>query len=235
MDIITASYMDILRPRQGELADLAVPGELIRTVPTSDQSQAAAQPIAFGAPCTECGETLTNIAQFWAHGRLWALGFCPDWSSHANHTPVFLRSAGPEDGLVVDAPVKGNSAWARLPVKTLLDPYDPLVLAHLVLVEVGLQREHSEEFMAALAALTGASAPDAHWNGVPHWGHSCLGGAEMPMNWPHVDMCPHCDKRLTFLGQFGPEVGFYYGDSGVAYAFVCLDHPAHTVVDCQMA
>lgn len=236
MNPIAASFQDILRPYQTALADLAVPGELIRSArEREDQSQAAARPEALRKPCPECGDPLVNIAQFWAHGRLWAVGFCPDWSSHVKHPPAFLSSAGPEDGLVVDAPVKGNSAWARLPVKTLRNPDDPLFVAHPALVEVGLERENSEEFMEALAGLTGASAPGEHWDGMPHWGHSCVGGTQMPMNWPHTEACPYCDNRLTFLGQFGTEVHFYYGDSGVVYAFACLAHPAHTVVDCQMA
>lgn len=235
MNIVTASYLDILRPYQERLKDLAVPTVMIRSGTHEHGTDAIACPKALNPFCRECGESLVKVAQFWAHERLWAVGFCSGWSSHTDSPTAVLVSVPCSDSLRLNSRVKGNSIWACTAAAVLRDSEDPAFRHHPVLRELGLEATNSEELRQALGmvieAITGLDSTDVG----PSWAESCLGGIPMPIQWdPGTTPCPCCKQPLTFLGQFGPEVGVYYGDSGVLYAFACLDHPEHTLVDCQM-
>ena len=239
MDNIVATFQDMLRPYQDQLLSLVSPGELIRAAPRPESQQGVDRPSVLQSSCPSCGEELVSIAQFWAHGRLWSLGFCQDWSSHTDATVAFLSSAGSEHGLVDGQAVKGNSSWDRVAIQMLPNSQDPVLRKHPAIVDLGLVEEDSDEFFEALASLTGATLPGTvqaqRALGLIGNSWSTLGGAEMPVQWDHSqEVCPVCQKRLSLLGQFGPEIGFNYGDAGVAFVFVCPDHPDQTLVDCQM-
>lgn len=235
MDIITASYLDILRPYQERLKDLAVPTVMICSGTHEHGAGVLPCPKALEPFCRECGETMVKVAQFWAHGRLWAIGFCPDWSSHTESPTAVVVSVACSDALPNHAKVAGNDLWKSIPALVLRDSDDPVFLAHPVLLELGLEANYSDELRQALGMVTEAITGLDNPSPGPRWAESCLGGIPMPIQWePGTTPCPCCGQRLTFLGQFGPEVGVYYGDSGVLYAFACLDHPEHALVDCQM-
>lgn len=239
MNSVVGAFQDMLRPYQDQLTSLLSPGELILARPNVHPKQGVARPSVLLSSCPSCGEELVSIAQFWAHGRLWSLGFCQEWSSHTDATVAFLSSAGSEQGLVDGQDVQGNSSWWRASIQMLPNSQDPVLRTHPAIVELGLVEEDSDEFFEALASLTGATIPGSMSAdkalGLIGNSWSTVGGAEIPVQWDHSkEVCPVCQQRLSLLGQFGPEVGFYYGDSGVAFVLVCPDHPDQTLVDCQM-
>lgn len=235
MNAIVSSYQDILRPYAERLKDLSAPTIMIRRGTHEHGTGALPCPKALDPFCSECGETMVKVAQFWAHGRLWAVGFCSGWASHVSSPTASLRSVPAGEALAEGTEVKGNSVWTRTPALVLRTSQDPQFHAHPVLGELGLATEDSDDFRQALGVVIDAITGLDDSSAGPSWAESCLGGIPMPIQW-HTDptSCPCCQQPLTFLGQFGPEVDVYYGDSGVLYAFACLDHPEHTVVDCQM-
>ena len=235
MNAIVASYQDILRPYADRLSDLGVPTTMISSGLHEHGSGALPCPRELRPFCRECGEPMVKVAQFWAHGRLWAVGFCADWASHRETPTAVMVSVPSSDAFPNNARVAGNSVWVCSPAKVLLDGEDPALQAHPVLLELGLEATDSDEFRQALGMVINAITGLDNAGAGPSWAESCLGGIPMPIQWqPGTTPCPCCQKPLTFLGQFGPEVDVYYGDSGVLYAFACLDHPEHTMVDCQM-
>lgn len=231
-------FVEILQPYAAELQSLAYPAELVVGSGCVNEADAVEQPSHFPTHCSTCSASLVIVGQFWAHGRLWSLRFCPDEASHEKcDTGAYLVSAGPEHGLLNGQAVKGNSVWERVAVNVLPSHDDPLRLEHPVLKDFQWLNDNvQDEFDVALASLVGAIVPGTK-EAVKQVGRvasrycpSRIGGAEEPIQVSHHDYnCPECQKRLTFLAQFSNCAGFHYADSGVIYAFACLDHPHHVL------
>lgn len=242
-------FIELLEPFRAELQNLAVSGELVTHCAHKESWVNAVVSETFPSHCASCGNQLVGAAQFLAHGRVWSLNYCAEWMTHdddhygSGHM-AWLSSIAADDVLTEAQQAEGNAHWTRMPARFLPHPNDPRRKSHPVLNDLAgftdSLGDDEEEFEAALAHIIGAVIPGTDeavaqlGRGAVSYLANRIGGTEPIIQNDHGDaVCPLCTSPLTFLGQFDDDIGFHFADGGAIYAFACLAHPQHTLVDCQ--